>query len=86
LKDEALAQQSLLLMRQGSFGPALERAGASLTLLRPLADPGPLVRPLLFRSIILHMAGELDASQAAAEEALACAQQVGRLLGRGVCR
>jgi len=34
------------------------------------------VRPLLIRNIILHMTGDLDASQAAGEEALLCAQQV----------
>lgn len=74
---EALAQQALLLMRQGHFAASLARAGESLAVLRPLGDTGALVRPLIFRSIILHMAGDLDESQAAGEEALAH----GRLAG-----
>ncbi len=77
LKGEMLAQQALLLMRQGRFMQALERAGESLNLLRPLADPNPLVRPLLVCSIILHMVGALDESQTAGEEALACAHVTG---------
>ncbi len=76
LQGEALAQQALLLMRQGRFVQALACADKSLTLLRPLGDPNPLVRPLLFRSIILHMTGDLDESQAADEEALVWAQLV----------
>ena len=74
---EARAQQALLLMRQGRFPQSLERAAQSLDLLRPLGDPDLLVRPLLIRNIILHMVGDLDASQAAGEEALRCAQEVG---------
>lgn len=74
---EALTQQALLLMRQGRFPQSLERTAESLALLRPLGEPGPLVRPLLIRNIILHMAGDLDASQAAGEEAHLCAQQAG---------
>lgn len=35
------------------------------------------MRPLLIRNIILHMYGELDASQAAGEDALHCARQAG---------
>ncbi|HMQ29737.1 MAG TPA: tetratricopeptide repeat protein [Chloroflexaceae bacterium] len=81
LKGEALAQQALLLMRQGRFMPSLQRADTSLALLRPLADPDPMVRPLLFRSIILHMVGDLDGSQAAGEEALVCAQLAGDCWG-----
>jgi predicted ATPase/transcriptional regulator with XRE-family HTH domain len=77
LKGEALAQQALLLMRQGRFVSALECADKSLALLRLLSDPNLLVRPLLFRSIILHMVGDLDGSQAADEEALVCAQLTG---------
>ncbi len=77
LVGEALAQQALLLMRQGRFTPSLERACRSLVMLRPLAEPGPLVRPLIFRSIIQHMTGALDASQQAVEEASACARLVG---------
>jgi predicted ATPase/transcriptional regulator with XRE-family HTH domain len=77
LAGEALAQQALLLMRQGHFGPSLQRANASLDLVRPLADPDLLVRPLIFRSIIQHMAGALDESEAAVVEARACALQVG---------
>lgn len=74
---EALAQQAVLLMRQGRFPQSLERAAESLDLLRPVGDPDLLVRPLLIRNIILHMYGELDASQAAGEEACRCAQQTG---------
>lgn len=77
LMGEARAQQALLLMRQGRFPQSLERTTQSLDLARPLADPDLLVRPLLIRNIILHMYGELDASQAAGEEALGCARQVG---------
>lgn len=77
LAGEALAQQSLLLMRQGHFGLSLQRANASLALVRPLTDPDLLVRPLIFRSIIQHMAGELDESEAAVVEARACARLVG---------
>jgi tetratricopeptide (TPR) repeat protein len=57
-------------MRQGYFAASLAHAGESLTVLCPLNDTSTLVRPLLFRSIILHMAGDLDESQAAGEEAL----------------
>ncbi len=74
---EARAQQALLLMRQGRFPQSLQRASESLDLLRPLGDPDLLVRPQLIRNIILHMVGDLDASEAAGEEALRCAQQVG---------
>ncbi len=77
LVGEALAQQALLLMRQGHFGPSLARANESLALVRPLADPDLLVRPLLYRSIIQHLTGELDESEAAVVEARACALQVG---------
>lgn len=77
LVGEALAQQALLLMRQGRFAASLARAGESLALLRPLAAPNLLVRPLLFRSIILHMTDALGESQAAVEEALACARTTG---------
>jgi len=77
MMGEARAQQALLLMRQGRFPQSLERSAQSLDLLRPLDDPDLFVRPLLIRNIILHMFGDLDASQAAGEEALLCAQEVG---------
>ncbi len=74
LAGEARAQQALLLMRHGNFVASLQRANDSLALLRPLGDPNPLVRPLIFGSIIQHMTGELDASRAACEEAMAHAR------------
>jgi predicted ATPase/transcriptional regulator with XRE-family HTH domain len=74
LVGEAQAQQALLLMRRGHFAASVDRANASLALLRPLGEPNPLVRPLIFRSIIEHMTDELDKSHADGEEALACAR------------
>lgn len=74
---EARAQQALLLMRQGRFQQSLQRAAESLDVLRSLPDPDLLVRPLLVRSIILHMDGKLDDSHAAGAKTLVYAQQAG---------
>ncbi len=82
LVGEALAQQALLLMRRGRFASSLARSGESLAVLCPLNDTSTLVRPLLFRSIILHMAGDLDQSQATGEEALAYSRLAGDRWGQ----
>jgi len=74
---ECLAQQGLLLFRQGHFDEAKQRCRESLDLLRPIGDPRPLTPPLLFLGVITFLDGDLDRAQVLLEELLACARATG---------
>lgn len=74
---QALAQQGLLLFRQGHFDRALALLDEGLTVLRPFDDPALLLDTLLFSGIILFLNGEMDASQSRLAECLARARAAG---------
>jgi tetratricopeptide (TPR) repeat protein len=74
IAGEALAQQGLLLFRQGLFDQAKQHCRLSLELLRPFADPRPLAPPLLFLGVITFLDGDLNRAQTLLEELLACAR------------
>lgn len=74
---QALAQQGLLLFRQGRFGQARAVLDDSLALLRPFGDPGLLLDPLLFCGVILFLDGEMEAAESRLSECLACARAAG---------
>lgn len=71
---QALAQQGLLLFRQGQFSRALKLFEESLNILRPISDQALLLDPLIFSGIILFLIGEFDRSLSLTEECLACAR------------
>ncbi len=73
---QALAQQGLLLFRQGQFSRAQKLFEESLTILRPFDDPALLLDPLIFSGIIMFLNGEYDRSQSLTEDCLACARAV----------
>jgi predicted ATPase/transcriptional regulator with XRE-family HTH domain len=70
----ALAQQGLLLFRQGRFDRAQAVFEESLAILRPLGDPDPLLDPLTFSGIIMFLNGETERAQSLVGESLACAR------------
>jgi tetratricopeptide (TPR) repeat protein len=71
---QALAQQGLLLFRQGQFAQAQTLFGESLAILRPFGDPALLLDPLVFSGTIMFLDGETDRAQAQLKECLACAR------------
>jgi predicted ATPase/transcriptional regulator with XRE-family HTH domain len=71
---QALAQQGLLLFRQGQFVRAQTLFEESLAILRPTGDPALLVDPLIFSGIIMFLNGETDRAQSLLDECLACAR------------
>ncbi len=71
----ALAQQGLLLFRQGKFDLALDRLEESLAILRPIGEPDPLCDPLVLTGVIMHLHGEIDRSQSLLEEGLVQARK-----------
>ena len=56
----ALAQQGLLLFRQGRFDLALDRLEESLAILRPIGEPKLLADPLVLTGIIMLLNGEIE--------------------------
>lgn len=66
----ALAQQGLLLFRQGEFGQALNRLEESLIILRSIGDSVHLTDPLVLTGIIMHLYGDIDRAQSLLEEGL----------------
>lgn len=74
---QALTQQGDLLFRQGKFDQALTRLEESLAILRPIGDPTVLAGPLIFSSVISHLNGEIERSQALMVEGLENAQAAG---------
>jgi predicted ATPase len=73
---QALAQQGLLLFRQGQFSRAQKLFEESLAILRPIDDPALLLDPLIFSAIIMFLIGEFDRSLSLTEECLLCARAV----------
>jgi predicted ATPase len=71
---QALAQQGLLLFRQGRFDRAQALFEESLAILRPMGDPEPLLDPLTFSGIIMFLSGQTQRAQSLVEESLACAR------------
>lgn len=74
---QGLAQQGLLLFRQGHFDRALALLEEGLAILRPFDDPALLLDTLLFSGVILFLNGEMDASASRLTECLACARAAG---------
>ncbi len=66
----ALAQQGLLLFRQGKMDQALEHLEESLVLLRQIDEHYPLIDPLVITGIIMHLMGEYDRAYSLIEEGL----------------
>ncbi len=73
LLGQALAQQGLLLFRQGQFARAQSLFEESLSILRPLDDPALLLDALTFSAIILFLHGDLARAQSRTEQCLASA-------------
>lgn len=73
----ALAQQGLLLFRQGHFERALGLFEESLAILRPMGDRDALLDPLTFSGIITFLNGETERAHLLVEESLACARAAG---------
>lgn len=71
---QALAQQGLLVFRQGQFRRAMILFEVSLDLLWPIGDPALLTDPLVLSGIIQHLNGELDRAQAYLAEGWRCAR------------
>ena len=71
---QALAQQGLLLFRQGHHCQAQALFADSLATLRPFDEPALLLDPLIFSGIIMFLDGETDRAQARLEECLVCAR------------
>jgi predicted ATPase/transcriptional regulator with XRE-family HTH domain len=74
---QALAQQGLLLFRQGQYYRALTLFEESLTILRPFNDPALLLDALVFSGIIMFLIGEFARSQVLLDECLQCARAAG---------
>jgi len=73
---QALAQQALLIFRQGQHERAQSLFEESLAILRPIGDQALLLDPLLFLGILLYLNGQFDQAQPLLDEGLACAQAV----------
>jgi tetratricopeptide (TPR) repeat protein len=74
---QALAGQGLLFFRLGEHDRAMIRFEESLSILRPIGDPGLLVDPLIFSGIIMFLSGEFDWAESFTDECLACAEAAG---------
>ncbi len=74
---QVLAQQGLLLFRQGRYWQAMELYEKSLVFLRPFGDPALLLDPLVFSGIICFLIGDFERSQSLTDECLACARAAG---------
>ena len=74
---QALAQQGLLLFRQGRFDLALPVLEESLSILRLVGDPSLLPGPLVIAGVIMHLIGDLDQAQSLMEEGLTAARTSG---------
>jgi predicted ATPase len=71
---QALAQQGLLLFRQGESCRAQTLLAESLSILRHFNDPALLLDPLIFSGVIMFLHGEMERAQTRLEECLACAR------------
>jgi predicted ATPase/transcriptional regulator with XRE-family HTH domain len=71
---QAMAQQGLLLFRQGESCRAQTLLAESLSILRHFDDPALLLDPLIFSGVIMFLHGEMERAQARLEECLACAR------------
>jgi predicted ATPase/transcriptional regulator with XRE-family HTH domain len=73
----ALAQQGLILFRQGQFERAQSLCQESLDILRPFGDPALLLDALVFSGVIMFLTGAAAGAHARLVECLDCARAAG---------